>query len=90
MRKPGFCLGENKGADQLRSNCEADQRLQSGKHARAMKPLEPHFYIKKLGFAGVYLFFLFLLQNIDCGYSLEPPRCEVVLTCTHNLCFEQK
>ena len=27
-----------------------------------------------LGFAGVYLFFLFLLQNIDCGYSLEPPR----------------
>ena len=37
-------------------------------------PLEPHFYIVKLGFAGVYLFFLFLLQNIDCGYSLEPPR----------------
>ena len=23
---------------------------------------------------GVYLFFLFLIQNIDCGYSLEPPR----------------
>ena len=37
-------------------------------------PLEPHFYIAKLGFAGVYLFFLFLLQNIDCGYTLEPPR----------------
>ena len=37
-------------------------------------PLKPHFYIEKLGFAGVYLFFLFLLQNIDCGYSLEPPR----------------
>ena len=42
-------------------------------------PLEPHFYIVKLGFTGVYLFFLFLLQNI-----------EAVLTCTHNLCFEQK
>ena len=27
MRKPEFCLCENKGADQLRSNCEADQRL---------------------------------------------------------------
>ena len=27
MRKPDFCLCENKGADQLRSNCEADQRL---------------------------------------------------------------
>ena len=30
-------------------------------------------------------------QNIDCGYSLEPPRlAEEVLTSTHNLCFEQK
>ena len=37
-------------------------------------PLELHFYIAKLGYAGVCLFFLFLLQNIDCGYSLEPPR----------------
>ena len=27
LRKPDFCLCENKGADQLRSNCEADQRL---------------------------------------------------------------
>ena len=52
-----------------------------GRHQENMsvksKPLEPHFYIekkKKLGLAGVYLFFLFLLQNIDCGYSLEPPR----------------
>ena len=33
-------------------------------------PLEPHFHIAKLRFAGVYLFFLFLLQNTDC----EPPR----------------
>ena len=37
-------------------------------------PLLPHFYIAKLGYKGVYLFSLFLLQNIDCGYSLEPPR----------------
>ena len=37
-------------------------------------PLKPHFYIAKLGYAGVYLFFLVLLQNIDCGHSLEPPR----------------
>ena len=27
MRKPTICPGENKGADQLCSNCEADQRL---------------------------------------------------------------
>ena len=25
--KPTICIGENKGADQLHSNCEADQRL---------------------------------------------------------------
>ena len=37
-------------------------------------PPEPHFYIAKLGYKGVYLFFLFLLQNIDCGYSLESPQ----------------
>ena len=36
--------------------------------------LIPDFYIAKLGYKGVYLFFLFLLQNIDCGYSFEPPR----------------
>ena len=27
MRKPDFCKCEIKGADQLRSNCETDQRL---------------------------------------------------------------
>ena len=27
MRKQTFCICENKGADRLRSNCEADQRL---------------------------------------------------------------
>ena len=27
VRKPDFCLGENKGADQLRGNREADQRI---------------------------------------------------------------
>ena len=37
-------------------------------------PLKPHFYVIKLGFTGYTLFFLFLLKNIDCGYSLEPPR----------------
>ena len=37
-------------------------------------PRKPHFYIVKLGFTGVYIIFLFLLKNIDCGYSLEPHR----------------
>ena len=37
-------------------------------------PLKPHFYIVKLGFTGVYIIFLIFVKNIDCGYSLEPPR----------------
>ena len=51
---------------------------------RYVPPQTPLLY-SKLGYAGVYLFFLFLLQNIDCGYSLA----EAVLTCTQILCFEQ-
>ena len=37
-------------------------------------PLKPHFYIVKLGLTGVYIIFLISAQNIDCGFSLEPPR----------------
>ena len=46
----------------------------SQKHDCVMyTPLYPKFIIAKLGYAWVYLSFLFLLQNIHCGYSLEPP-----------------
>ena len=38
--------------------------------------------------------FHILAQNIDCGYTLEPPHLnrlsEAVLTSIHNLCLEQK
>ena len=37
-------------------------------------PLKPHFYTVKLGFTWVYNIFLISAQNMDCGYSLEPPR----------------
>ena len=123
MRKPAFSICKNKGADQLHSNCAADQRLcfhyiestipllpeseitsllqssvdvQAGlcrmwlespktaahliikliriTHPCVLYPLTPHFYIVKLGFTGVYIIFLFLRQNIDCGYSLELPH----------------
>ena len=43
-------------------------------HLYNFDPLKPHFYIVKLGFAGVQVIFLISAQNIDCGYSLEPPR----------------
>ena len=50
--------------------------LTSRKHAYIiLTPHKSHFYIVKMGFTGVYIiFFLFLLKNIDCGYSLEPPH----------------
>ena len=35
------------------------------------------------------LFFLFLLENVDCGYSLEPPR-RGGSNEYHILCFKQK
>ena len=37
-------------------------------------PLQPHFYIVKLGFTGVDIIFSYFAKNIDCGYPLEPPR----------------
>ena len=46
---------------------------------------KPQFHIIiKCEFTGVYIMVSFFLQNIDCGYSLEPPQ-----SCTRNLCFEQ-
>ena len=38
-----------------------------------LTPLNPTFYIVKLGFKRIYNI-LFLLENIDCGYSLELPQ----------------
>ena len=37
-------------------------------------PLKPHFHIVKLGFTGVYIIFIISAENMDCGYSLEPPH----------------
>ena len=44
-------------------------------------PLKPHFYVVKLGLTGVCIIFLI---------SAQKHRLWVVLTSTHNLCFEQK
>ena len=57
------CRGFNSTGMDIRKTCSCN-----------VYPLKPHFYIAKLGYAGVYLYCLFLLQNIDCGYSLELPR----------------
>ena len=51
-------------------------------------PLKPHFHTVELGFTGVNINFLILLQNIYCGYSLEPSR-RGGSNEYHNLYFEQ-
>ena len=51
-------------------------------------PLKPHFHKVKLGFTGIYIIFLISAQNIDCGYSLEPPRRGG--SNEYPQCFEQK
>ena len=47
MRKPAFCICENKDADQLRSNCEADQRL-CFRYSDSTIPLLPKSEISSL------------------------------------------
>ena len=42
-------------------------------HLYSFDPLQPHSYIVKLGFRGVYIN-LISAQNIDYGYLLEPPH----------------
>ena len=37
-------------------------------------PLKHHFDTVNWGLQEVYIIFLISAQNIDCGYSLEPPR----------------
>ena len=59
-----------------RSACASEQSFKTiaKTYLYNIDPLKPHFYIAKLGFTGVYIIFLFLLKNIDYGYSLEPPQ----------------
>ena len=46
--------------------------IASGNRVRVMfTPSYTNFYIVKLRFTGVYLFFLFLIQNIGCGQVFE-------------------
>ena len=47
MRKPAFCICENKDADQLRGNREADQRL-CFRYIDSTIPLRPEYEISNL------------------------------------------
>ena len=52
-------------------------------HQEHVRVMYTPLYSKTGGMQGYTYFFLFPIQNIDCAYSL-------VLTCTHNQCFEQR
>ena len=47
MRKPAFCICENKDADQLRGNREADQRL-CFRYTDSTIPLVPKYEVSSL------------------------------------------
>ena len=38
----------------------------------------------------VYFVLLFLIHNIDCGYSLEPPRQGASNVCSYSICCKQQ
>ena len=45
MRKPAFCICENKGADQLRVNCAPDQHLCFRCKVKSLFFLNPRFHV---------------------------------------------
>ena len=47
VRKPAFCICENKDADQLRSNCAADQHL-CFRYTDSTIPLQPKSEISSI------------------------------------------
>ena len=52
--------------------------------------LKPHFYIVKWVYRGIhYFFYYFAKKNMIMG-TPKNPLTKVVVTSTHNLCFEQK
>ena len=58
MGKPTICIGENKGADQLRGNREADQRL-CFRHSDSIIPL-----LLKSEISNFYLFSVTVQVNL--------------------------
>ena len=70
MRKPAFYICENKDADQLRGNCEADQRL-CFRFIESTIPLLPksefhvsnHFLLQTLKKRHTYIYTLFIFSS---------------------------
>ena len=67
MRKPAFCICENKDTDQLRSNCAADQRL-----VFATRIVQSLFYLNPKFQASCHL--LWLYSPVCVGPGRKPRR----------------
>ena len=73
MRKPAFCICENKDPDQLRGNHEADQRL-CFPYKDSTIPLLPKYEISSLWPSGV------VVQPGLCGTWSETPKTSFLTT----------
>ena len=57
----------------------------SRKHVYIITPLNPTLHSKTGIDRGIHYFSLFLLRNIDYGYSLEPPRVPTIYVLSRNM-----
>ena len=80
MGKPTLCIGENKGADQLRNNCEADQRL----CFRYMDSTIPRYFLNPKIPASSHLLCLY---GSDCVGPARQPHCWFSHEAAHILMF---
>ena len=78
MRKPAFCICENKDADQLRGNREADQRL-CFRYIDSTIPLLPAYEISSLLPSCV------VVQSSLCGTWSETPKTGFLTT--RRICY---
>ena len=84
MGKPTICIGENKGADQLRSNCEADQHL-CFRYSDSTIPLllKSNFKLLALFCACTGRFVSDLFGNHIVGF----PTRRLIFWCSKFICF---
>ena len=83
VRKPTFCIGENKGAVQLRSNCEADQHL-CFRYTDSTIPLFSKIKISSLFCASTARFVSDLFKTHIVGFLMT------WLTCCHKPNIDNK
>ena len=76
--------------DDWNQSKDTSEQMGSFSHSLITKTCPCNFNAVKFeNFQLKNVIFNIFAQNIDCGYTLEPPR-QAVLTSTNNLCFGAK